>query len=175
MKNFKRIISFAMAMIICASFCLINGGAEWYDYTVGHVDIDSDYTAAYAEISITEWPQDTENTDLTAVTRAYLYGYIENLGERFDSFSVYVDLGIMLEDYSQYSEDSTVNWNGEDWIEAEAIGQNLLCGEPGYAIISLGSTHELTVYIYTKYNRDYGWYDSQPFQDGETVIFGMSY
>ncbi len=32
MKNFKRIISFAMAMIICSSFLLVNSGAEWYDY-----------------------------------------------------------------------------------------------------------------------------------------------
>ena len=139
------------------------------------MDIDSDYTAAYAEISITEWPQDTENTDLTAVTKAYLYGYEINLGERFDSFSVYVDLGIMLEDYSQYSEDSTVYWNGEDRIKAEALGQNLLCGEPGYAIISLGSTHIVKVYINTRNDPVYGWCDSRPFQDGETVIFGMSY
>ena len=82
-----------MAMIICVSFCLVNCGAERYDYTEGSVDMGSDYTSATAYIEINEWPQDTGSTDLNAGTMAYLYGYINNLGERFEPFSVYVDRG----------------------------------------------------------------------------------
>lgn len=176
MKNFKRIISFAMAMIICSSFLLVNSGAEWHDYTEESVDMGSDYTSATAYIEINEWPQDTGSTDLNAGTIAHLYGYINNLGERFETFSVYVHLGITLEDYFSYSRDLTVDWDGEEYFaEAKIDASNYPLGEPYYAIIDLGSVHEVTVNIYTQYNRDYGWYNSQPFQDGDLVVFGISY
>lgn len=176
MKKFKRIISLAMAMIICASFLLVNSGAVWYEYTEGSVDMKSDYTDATAYIEITEWPQDTGSTDLNVGTKAYLYGYIDNLGDRFETFSVHVHLGITLEDYFSYNRDLTVDWDGEeDFAEAKIDASNYPLGEPYYAIIDLGSVHEVTVNIYTQYNRDYGWYNSQPFQDGDLVVFGISY
>ena len=176
MEKFKRIISFAMAMIICASFLLVNIGAVWYEYTAGSVDMRSDYTSATAYIEINEWPQDTGSTDLNAGTKAYLYGYINNLGDRFETFSVHVHLGITLEDYFSYSRDLTVDWDGDDTVaEAMIDASNYPLGEPYYAIIDLGSVHEVTVYINTTNDPVYGWCDPELFQDGETVIFGMSY
>ena len=176
MKNFKRIISFAMALIICASFLLVNSGAAWYEYTEGSVDMRSDYTDATAYIEITEWPQDTGGTDLKAGTIACTEGYIDNLGDRFVTFSVYVHLGITLEDYFSYSRDLTVDWDGEeDSAEAKIDASNYPLGEPYYAIIDLGSVHKVTVTIYARFNRDYVWCDPEPFQDGDLVVFGISY
>ena len=173
MFKIKRIMAFAMAMILCTSFCLVNSGAEWYEYTDAPVDINPGVSRAYAAIDISEWPEDTGSTDLYAETGAHLSSYD---GDAFVSYYVYVDLGVTLEDYSHYS-DSADYWSeDEDFIWATVYGDDLLLGEPYYALIDFSSYHYVEVTEYTRFDsKSKLWYDPVTWQDGDSVGFGISY
>ena len=170
MTKIKRAVALVMAMIICASFCLINSGAVWpYDYTGEMRWFNDPYTAAYARVSINIWPQDTDTTDLQAVTIAHGSDYVSN---DYISCTVYVYLGVTLEDNSYYSDEDTVTIYDASRIGADVDGSGLLNGEPYYAIIGIDSYHYVEIAEKIYYNSGNSWYEGTRY-DGEPISLGM--
>ena len=111
MKNFKRIVSFVMAMVIFVSFFCYNVGAYnyvfiRYDRSDRMVRANFSNTSAYALARIAKWTDVETTTDFMVTTFAYIDDYedVENLcnvvakegceddhchHERNDSFKVF--------------------------------------------------------------------------------------
>lgn len=145
MSMFKRIVALTMAMITCASFCLVNGGAQVSAEPIDElVYFNPDVTDAFARICITEWPQETENgdTDLVATTGATGLDYYS---EYYYSCTAYVDLGATFEDGSYYSDYDVATIFGTYSFGALMDGNDILYGEPGYAILDLESYHYVEI------------------------------
>ena len=170
MSMFKRIVALTMAMITCASFCLVNGGAQLNSYTGDSRQINEGVTGALATLSITEWPQDTGSTDLKAWTLAYGDDYYSDL---FLSFTVFVDLGVTLEDYSYFSQDNSLEVEVAEPFAAYVDGKVLLCGEPFYAFIDIESYHFVEVEEKLLFDQDTGDWISTTRYDGAPVTLGM--
>lgn len=170
MFKIKRIMAFAMAMIICVSLCLINSGALLLnDYTGESRRFNAPYTEAVARVYITEWPQDTGETDLHAVTIANGSDYIS---ADYISCTTYVYLGVTLEDDSYYSDEDTVTIYDTSRFGAVVGGSDLLLGEPYYAIIGIDSYHYVEIAEKVYYNSGNSWYEGTRF-DGEPISLGM--
>ena len=97
MKNFKRIISFVMAMIICASFLLVNSGALLARYVFDEnkrffspTHINQSYGNAY----ISNWGENEEDNDLVATTYIFYDGIPNCYG-----IGARVGVSIVFDDY----------------------------------------------------------------------------
>lgn len=147
MTKVKRIIAFAMAMIICASFCCYNISAAYeYAYFYGSLVHEKfSNTSAYAELDISDW---TWDTDLYALTYATVEDY--DYWDGFDNLTVYVSLFTQLQDeFSFYDDSSWEDANfGDIELEAYVSGQNCVDHENDYDIIDFGSDHEVVITIY---------------------------
>lgn len=164
MSMFKRIVALTMAMITCASFCLsVNALAR-------SARLNPGVTSAYARMEINEWPQDTNSTDLHAVTLAFGEDY---LSDDLVSFTAYVDLEVTLEDYTCWNEYDEVTAYDDEDIGAYVDGRTLLGGEPYYAFIDINSYHYVEVEERIYYDEEIDtWYlDSR--YDGQPKSLGM--
>ena len=163
MSMFKRIVALTMAMITCASFCLSVNAQSWSE------NFNPDVTSAYARMEINEWPQDTGSTDLHAITLAWGSDYYS---EDYISCTAYVDLGIMMEDGVRSSDDQIQTIYDDSAFGVIVSGNDLLRGEPYYAIIDIDSYHyvEITEKVY--YNDGESWY-RDTYYDGDPIFFNM--
>jgi hypothetical protein len=149
MKNFKRIVSFMMAMIIFASFFCYNIGAistryVLYEYGDTFAREFFSNTSAYAFVSIRNWAEEENTTDLRASTYANIEDY-ENL---YDAV-VYVDLTVWLEDGS-YSNVDDIGYMDPEEVTVDALvrGTECLNYDDHYSIADFSSTHKVQVFIY---------------------------
>lgn len=169
MKNFKRIISFVMAMIIFASFFCYNTGATTIGYEfVGPTMLRyfSD-TSAFAYVSITDWAEEENTTDLVAKTHANVEDY--NDSNNFLDAIAYVELVVWLEDYSE-SRVGDIVWVGPDEPEFEAFvrGTECLNYDDHYSIVDFESSHKVELYFHI-YDMDSKRYVEYTENDGPVI------
>lgn len=151
MSRIKRIITFTMAMVFCASFCLSINAEVWRE------EFNPGVTSAYAWVRITDWAIESNWTDLAASTVAYVEDY--DYWEGFYDLTVYVDLYVQLSDeisiYSSSSYEDT--YSGDTELEASVSGLSCLDPENHYSIIDFGTDHEVVVtcYVYDGFAGDY--------------------
>ncbi len=168
MKNFKRIISFMMAMIIFASFFCYNIGATTVSYEfIGPTTIKNfSDTSAYAYVRITDWAQEDNYTDLIATTYAFAEDYYER--DLYYQTVVHAALTVYLSDGSEeYTYDSVGSRSNEVDIEAYAWGSNCLNSDDHYSIVDFESRHEVEIQF-----RMYNYYDEYVYYseyDGPTI------
>ena len=132
-----------MAMIICASFCCINSGAEFrnfyrsgYTYDMFTYDDNNDSEAA---AFITNWGYDEEDNDLLATTWAHA-GY----NDMFAAIQAVAGVSIVFDDYSTGGGDteSEVLW-GASWIYSEHKGNQY--DDFDHCVIGFTTSHEVYV------------------------------
>lgn len=169
MKNFKRIISFVMAMVIFASFFCYNVGAAYIGYEfVGPTMIRhfSD-TSAFAYVRITDWAEEENTTDLIATTYAFEEDYYEM--DYYSYVEVYASLTVYLDDGSEYHTWDRVNTiSNEAEIEAYAWGSNCLNEYDHYSIVDFQSTHKVEIH-FSGYSDYYDRYLDYTENDGPVI------
>ncbi len=161
MKNFKRIISFVMAMVIFASFFCYNVGAAYIGYEFVGPSMIKYFsgTSAFAYVRITDWAEEENTTDLIATT----YAFEEDYYERDDYYQtvVHAALTVYLSDGSEnYTHDSVGSRSNEVDIEAYAWGSNCLNEDDHYSIVDFESSHrvEIQYWGYNDYDGNYVYY-----------------
>ena len=159
-----------MAMIICASFCLINGGAR--NGEIHRIkQLNPGVTSAEAVLYISEWPQDTGSTDLYALTLAFGDEYISDI---YVSCTAYVDLIVTMEDFSSLSDCDRVTIYDDSSFAAGEFGDDLVGGEPYYAIIDFESYHFVEVEKWVIDEDAHLWHTDSRF-DGSPELLSMYY
>ena len=163
MKNFKRIVSFVMAMVIFASFFCYNVGAvtthnyRRYTYSGNFVRAFFSDTRAYAFVRITNWAEETNSTDLRAITVAWEEDYEDIYG--FAWVTVYADLTVWLEDGSEACTQDESSYVDDESREVQAIarGSNCLNYDDHYGIVDFESSHEvvITLQVFDSYLDSY--------------------
>jgi hypothetical protein len=150
MKNFKRIISFVMAMIIFASFLCynisaVNSNYARYEFTGTNLRKPFSDTHAFAFVSIRDWAEVENTTDLRAITSAQCNDYAD-LYEFYDVV-VYAKLTVWLEDGSEnYVGGVPVFADyGVNIVQATAYGSDCLNYDDHYSIDDFESTHIVEV------------------------------
>ena len=165
MTKVKRIIAFAMAMIVCVSFCCYSIGAEYAYFYGSLVQKNFSDTGAYAALNITNWSYDT---DLWASTIAYVedYDYMDG----FFDLTVYVDLYVQMEDEFTINSSSSYEdtSSGDTELEACVYGSDCIDSVDEYGIIDFGSDHEviITIYVFDDMYGNSGYVD---INDGEVI------
>ena len=149
MTNFKRIISFVMAMVIFASFFCYNAGAitnpnyAFYLYSGNFVREYFSDTSAYAFARITNWAEETNTTDLRVST----YANSEDYDRLYDA-AVYVNLTVELEDGSRnYANDIGYMDPEEVTVDAYIHGRECLNSEDHYSIEEFWSSHKVELFL----------------------------
>lgn len=174
MKKFKQSLTLFLAVIICASFCTLNGNAAWYDFSGNKVNVsfDPNNTRSYAELDITDWATETNTTDLYAKTCAYPSDYNP---AHFISVTVYVSLGVTLEEYSSYSDELSLTASSGNSVSVQINGEQFLNLDDHYEIIFFSSSHEVWFRKYTRFDLDaWDYCDPDDFQEGETIYIGFT-
>ena len=172
MKNFKRIVSFVMAMVIFASFFCNNIGAVdrrpvHYPYGATFVREFFSDTSAYAFVRIRDWAEEENTTDLIASTYAHVDDYVD-LAYYYDA-EVYVDLVVYLEDGSQIIVFDSGNVEpDEGTIDALVYGRDCLNYENHSQIVGFETWHEVVI-RFRRYNPS-GYYESRYENDGDPII-----
>ena len=134
-----------MAMIICASFYCINGGAEFrnfyqsgytYDMFTYDDNNDSEATAYF-----TNWGYNEEDNDLLATTWAHA-GY----DNRYAAVQAAAGVSIVFDDYSTGGGEtfSDVGW-GETWIYSEHSGSQY--DDFDHCVNGFTTSHEVYVAV----------------------------
>ena len=164
MKNFKRIVSFVMAMVIFASFFCYNAAAvtthsyRRYTYSGNFVRAFFSDTRAYAYVRITNWAEETNSTDLKAITTACEEDYEDIYG--FAWVTVYADLTVWLEDGSEACTQDESSYVDDESREVQAIarGSNCLNYDDHYSIVDFESTHivKINMYVFDIYGNVIG-------------------
>ena len=150
MKIAKRVISFMMAMVIFASFfchkigAVTNPSYAFYDYSGNFVQAFFSDTSAYALVTIRNWAEEENTTDLRAST----YANIEDYANLYDAV-VYVDLTVWLEDGS-YSNVDDIGYMDSEEVTVDALvrGTECLNYDDHYSIADFSSTHKVQVFLY---------------------------
>ena len=177
MKNFKRIVSFVMAMVIFASFFCYNVGAVSerrvrYERSNRVVLEYFSNTSAYAVVRIRNWAEVDNSTDLVACTYAHLddYNHLDN----FYGIISWVNLEVWLEDGSRYQTDTfgETDYDGGT-VDALANGSNCLNNDDHYSIEAFRTHHE--VIIEYRYYDSFGNYISEYENDGPVIKIGTMY
>lgn len=154
MKNFKRIISFVMAMIILTSFFCYNVGAsnnpsyERYEFSGTYTLASFSDTWAYALVRIHDWAEETNTTDLKAYTLAQEEDYVDIIG--FIKVVTYAGLTVYLEDGSDYYTSggpADVDYESGE-AQAIAYGSDCLNYDDHYSIVDFESSHEVVISLY---------------------------
>ncbi len=177
MKNFKRIISFAMAMIIFASFCLVNCGAVPYRFCPLSERYTIEYfstTSAYAYVYITDWAEEENTTDLSASTYAFVEDY--DYWDNFENLTVSVKLAVWLDDGSDFClirTDSVDATDNEVELEAFVSGQTCLDSENHYPIEYFDTEHEVVITLINDNDLSSNYYDYV--NDGPVICIGPEY
>lgn len=150
MKNFKRIISFIMAMIIFASFFCYSIGASgnpnyaFYDFSGNFVHARFSDTTAYAFVRIRDWAEEENTTDLLATTYANSEDYDDLIN--FHEAVAYVNLVVWLEDGSENRvSDVGYVYPDEVTIDAYVSGTECLNYDDHYSIEDFSSSHEVVI------------------------------
>ena len=177
MKKFKKSLTLFLAVIICASFCTLNGNAEWTEFNAPTTTVffSLDDSGSYAEVHITDWATETNSTDLYAETRAYVDEYEDIYGRFFDFVKVEVQMAVTLEDYSSYSNDDydSSELSSGPYISAYLDGQWYLNTEDHYEFISFTASHDIYVSRYTRLNID-TWEPYNLITEHECIHIGVS-
>ncbi len=164
MKNFKRIISFVMAMIIFTSFCCLNSGAEFRNFyesgTKYKMFTYNDDNLSEACASITNWGYDEEDNDLFAETWAHSGG-IANCR----ALCAVSGVSVLLDDYTGRSGESEIFYlYGAEWMYAYHEGGQY--DDFDHCVIGFDTSHKVYVIQYIN-----GFIDSQY---GDTFYIGTS-
>jgi hypothetical protein len=175
MKNFKRIVSFVMAMVIFASFFCYNVGAYngvfvVYDRSDRIQQVYFSNTSAYATVRIAKWTDVETITDFMATTYAYIDDYedVENLYDVIAS----VSLDVWLEDGSHITiSDSNYPDPEEGTVDAGVYGRDFLNDYDNYRIVDFVSTHHvgLVCAVYDSYGNIIDFYAES---DGPMIQIG---
>ena len=174
MKRFKKSLTLFLALIICTSFCTLNGNASWYDFQGDKVTVrfDPDNTRSYAELDISNWATETNYTDLYAETCAYPSDYNQAY---FISVTAYVSLGVTLEEYSSYSDEFSLTESSGNSVSVTIYGDQFLNDDDHYEIIFFSSSHEVWVRKYTRFDLDaWDYCNPDDFQEGDTINIGFT-
>ena len=175
MKNFKRIVSFVMAMVIFVSFFCYNVGAYnyvfiRYDRSDRMVRANFSNTSAYALARIAKWTDVETTTDFMVTTFAYIDDYedVENLCNVVAN----VSLKLWLEDGSEVTA-SDIGFPDpeEGTVDAAVYGIDFLDSEDDYYIVDFVSTHQVTLVIAT-YDSDGNFLEYLIDSDGPVIQIG---
>lgn len=146
MKNFKRIISFVMAMIIFTSFCCINSSA--YFSKVYFADYDSAYgqtNKSFAFLSIDNYGQEDYETDLEVTTQAYNHEF--NAGNYNTTVYVYAKAYMMFNNHLVTTvDDAYYAGSDERMARIRVFGRYEMDGE--HYLIDVASDHAVVVRSY---------------------------
>lgn len=147
MKNFKRIISFVMAMIIFTSFCCINSSA--YFEKIYFDDYDSDYgqtNKSFAFLSITNYGEEDYETDLEVATQAYNHEF--NAGNYNFTVHVYAKAYMLFNNYLITSIEGEYNAGSDERMaRIRLFGRNEMDGE--HYLLEVESYHRMLLIEHT--------------------------
>lgn len=153
MKNFKRIVSFVMAMVILASFFCYNVGAYdivYVPYPYGATFVHRNFsdTSAFAFVRIRDWTEEETFTDIIASTYAHVNDYVDM--PNFNDARAYVTLQLRLADGS-LRETTVSNFSEPDEGTVDALARSAECFNYGenYSIVGFASIHEVVLYFQT--------------------------
>ena len=178
MNKFKRTLTLALALIICVSFCTLNGNATWHDFQSPTTTIyfDPNETDAYAEVHITDWAEVTNTTDLYAETYAIVGEYEELYGELFVSLAVEVCLAVELEDGSSYERTDYKLYDPSmenTELLAHLDGEWYLNEDDHYSIAFFEAEHVLYIDRYTHWT-PVTWVPTNLIADDTTIFIGFT-
>ena len=178
MKNFKRVVSFVMAMVIFASFFCYNVGAvtypnyAFYLYSGNFVQPYFSDTNAYAWVGIRNWAEETNTTDLRASTYAHVDDYVD-IPCFFDA-TTYVQLIVLLEDGTQriVFDNGNIDPDGGT-IDALVRGRDCLNQDNHSSIVAFETWHEVEIFFrIPDAQNDYGYYSEY---DGYPILISTGY
>ena len=147
MKNFKRIISFAMAMIICASYCMVSTSALTAKYYFD--DYDSAYgqsNKSFALLSISNYGEEDYETDLEVATQAYNHEF--NAGNYNFTVHVYAQAYMLFNNYLITSIEGEYNAGSDERMaRIRLFGRNEMDGE--HYLLEVESYHRILLIEHT--------------------------
>ena len=143
MKNFKRIISFVMAMIICASYCMVSTSALTAKYYFD--DYDSEYgqsNKSFALLSISNYGEEDYETDLEVATQAYNHEFTD--GNYNTTVYVYAQAIMLFNNHIITTVDGAYTAGSDERMaRIRVFGRNAMDGE--HYLLEVESYHEVQV------------------------------